>query len=152
MIFPLSSFGYTVGFLIVVLGRQQLFTENTLTAILPLLRRRNVRTFRLVLQLWLVVLIANLLGALIFAWYVSGELRAFCPYYRRVGGGVLHGDKWNNLLGRIFWGLYASCLNRQHSRWSIASCFTKLRSGCSYSQAEFVRRLKKDNNDTGMTY
>ncbi len=30
-----SSFGYTTGFLIVVLGRQQLFTENTLTPILP---------------------------------------------------------------------------------------------------------------------
>src|SRR5512135_3357410 len=33
----LDNFGYCVGFVIVVLGRQQLFTENTLTAILPLL-------------------------------------------------------------------------------------------------------------------
>ncbi len=32
-----SSLGYSVGFLIVVLGRQQLFTENTLTVILPFL-------------------------------------------------------------------------------------------------------------------
>jgi formate/nitrite transporter FocA (FNT family) len=32
-----SSFGYTLGFLIVVLGRQQLFTESTLTAVLPVL-------------------------------------------------------------------------------------------------------------------
>lgn len=32
----LDNFGYCVGFVIVVLGRQQLFTENTLTAILPL--------------------------------------------------------------------------------------------------------------------
>src|SRR4051812_19632140 len=29
--------GYSVGFLIVILGRQQLFTENTLTPVLPLL-------------------------------------------------------------------------------------------------------------------
>src|SRR4051812_30179237 len=28
--------GYSIGFLIVILGRQQLFTENTLTVILPL--------------------------------------------------------------------------------------------------------------------
>jgi hypothetical protein len=35
-----SKFGYTAGFLIVVLGRQQLFTEQTLTAILPLLAKR----------------------------------------------------------------------------------------------------------------
>jgi hypothetical protein len=33
----LSRMGYCVGFLVVILGRQQLFTENTLTVILPLL-------------------------------------------------------------------------------------------------------------------
>ncbi len=32
-----SKLGYSAGFLIVILGRQQLFTENTLTVILPLL-------------------------------------------------------------------------------------------------------------------
>jgi formate/nitrite transporter FocA (FNT family) len=36
-----TRLGYSVGFLIVVLGRQQLFTENTLTAVLPLLLRTN---------------------------------------------------------------------------------------------------------------
>jgi formate/nitrite transporter FocA (FNT family) len=36
-----ASFGYSVGFIIVVLGRQQLFTENTLTAVLPVLTRRD---------------------------------------------------------------------------------------------------------------
>src|SRR5215218_9856191 len=35
-----AKFGYSVGFLIVILGRQQLFTENTLTPILPLLQRK----------------------------------------------------------------------------------------------------------------
>ena len=38
--------GYPVGFLIVILGRQQLFTENTLTAIIPLLARRTGRRSR----------------------------------------------------------------------------------------------------------
>src|SRR4051794_20919505 len=33
--------GYAMGFLVVVLGRQQLFTENTLTAIIPLLAARD---------------------------------------------------------------------------------------------------------------
>src|SRR5215207_8851999 len=36
-----AKFGYSVGFLIVILGRQQLFTENTLTPVLPLLRRKD---------------------------------------------------------------------------------------------------------------
>src|SRR5438105_2922840 len=47
----LAKFGYSLGFLIVILGRQQLFTENTLTAILPLLARRNVATLWQVLRL-----------------------------------------------------------------------------------------------------
>ena len=47
-----SSFGYTVGFLIVVLGRQQLFTESTLTAMLPVLNRRNRESLLLMLRLW----------------------------------------------------------------------------------------------------
>src|SRR5579884_3436773 len=34
-----AKFGYSLGFLIVILGRQQLFTENTLTVILPLLSK-----------------------------------------------------------------------------------------------------------------
>ncbi|MGA9629812.1 MAG: formate/nitrite transporter family protein, partial [Candidatus Acidiferrales bacterium] len=40
----LSKLGYSVGFLIVVLGRQQLFTETTLTAVLPLLSDRSAKT------------------------------------------------------------------------------------------------------------
>src|SRR5277367_3276105 len=35
----ISSFGYCAGFVITILGRQQLFTESTLTAVLPLLVR-----------------------------------------------------------------------------------------------------------------
>src|SRR5438309_1208685 len=50
-----SKSGYTIGFLIVVLGRQQLFTENTLTPILPLLYRRDLATLRQVARLWALV-------------------------------------------------------------------------------------------------
>jgi len=78
----LSSLGYTVGFLIVVLGSQQLFTETTLTAILPLLQRRNIKTLMRVLRLWVTVLATNLLGALIFAWIV-GNTDIFIPEVRR---------------------------------------------------------------------
>jgi formate-nitrite transporter family protein len=67
----LTSLGYPVGFLIVIIGRQQLFTENTLTAIIPLLAKRNVATLTSVLRLWAVVLAANLVGTHIFAWVVA---------------------------------------------------------------------------------
>jgi len=64
----ITNLGYSLGFLIVVIGRQQLFTENTLTAIIPLLAERKWSTFLAVMRLWAVVLAANLLGAHIFAW------------------------------------------------------------------------------------
>ena len=72
------KFGYSIGFLIVILGRQQLFTENTLTVILPLLRKHDARTFGNVVRLWSIVLAANLLGAFIVAW-VMGNSNAFEP-------------------------------------------------------------------------
>ena len=67
----ITKLGYSVGFLIVVLGRQQLYTETTLTAVLPLLSRRNVRTAIQVARLWGVVLLANLIGTYIFALAVG---------------------------------------------------------------------------------
>ena len=67
----LTNLGYPLGFLIVIIGRQQLFTENTLTAIIPLLARRNLATLAAVLRLWAVVLAANLAGAHVFAWVVA---------------------------------------------------------------------------------
>src|SRR5919205_4417246 len=61
-----SKLGYSVGFLIIVLGRHQLFTENTLTVILPLLQKPHAATLRNVLRLWAVVFLANVAGALLF--------------------------------------------------------------------------------------
>src|SRR3954470_20844784 len=76
-----AKFGYSAGFLIVILGRQQLFTENTLTPILPLLKRKDAKTFVNMVRLWIVVLVANLLGA----WLMSCALmktNAFEPNVR----------------------------------------------------------------------
>lgn len=66
-----ANLGYSLGFLVVVLGRQQLFTENTLTPMLPLLHRRTWRSLGNVLRLWGVVLVANLLGCLALALVVA---------------------------------------------------------------------------------
>jgi formate/nitrite transporter FocA (FNT family) len=67
----ITKFGYSVGFLIVILGRQQLFTENTLTPILPLLQRKSAASFANVMRLWGVVLVANLIGAAVVAMAVA---------------------------------------------------------------------------------
>jgi len=63
----IAKLGYSIGFLVVILGRQQLFTENTLTPVLSLFARRDARTASNVARLWTVVLLANLLGAALFA-------------------------------------------------------------------------------------
>ena len=61
------GFGYSLGFLFVILGRQQLFTENTLTPILPLLQGKTAACLKNVARLWGIVLGANLLGGLLVA-------------------------------------------------------------------------------------
>lgn len=66
--------GYPLGFIFVVLARGQLFTENTLEPIIPLLNAPTWKTFYAMLSLWAVVLIGNLMGAAVFA-----AIAAFTP-------------------------------------------------------------------------
>ena len=77
-----SNLGYSVGFLIVILGKQQLFTENTLTPVLPLLHRGDLKTLWHVLRLWGIVLFANLIGAVIIA-FVASETKVFDPHVQK---------------------------------------------------------------------
>ncbi len=63
----ITKLAYPVGFLIITLGSQQLFTENTITPVVPLLVKRTGEIFRKVVALWTVVFIGNLIGAFIFA-------------------------------------------------------------------------------------
>jgi formate/nitrite transporter FocA (FNT family) len=82
-----AKLGYSFGFLIVIIGRQQLFTENTLTAVLPVLARRSWLSLFRMLRLWAVVLAANLVGAHIVAW-VLGNTAVFNPHIQVVLGQI----------------------------------------------------------------
>ncbi|WP_222565346.1 formate/nitrite transporter family protein [Novilysobacter antarcticus] len=66
--FLVDSMGYTFGFLAVIVARQQLFTENVLTAVLPLMTKPSAHNFGRLLRLWSVVLAGNLVGASVFAF------------------------------------------------------------------------------------
>ena len=68
-----AGFGYSVGFLIVVLGRQQLFTESTITVVLPVLKELTPDRLWQMARLWAIVLAANLAGTLFAA--------LFCTYF-----------------------------------------------------------------------
>lgn len=102
-----APFGYTVGFLVVVLGRQQLFTENTLTPILPLLHHRDRETFLSVFKLWMLVLAANIAGT----WAMGSVLAhtdVFEPRVRdafvEISYRTTHGSFWSTFLRAIFAG------------------------------------------------
>jgi formate/nitrite transporter FocA (FNT family) len=63
--FVIASLLYPLGFIAVIVGRAQLFTENTLFPVaLVLARRRHLRNTA---RLWGVVLATNVVGALAFA-------------------------------------------------------------------------------------
>lgn len=102
-----SKFGYSIGFLIVILGRQQLFTENTLTPILTLLARRNLSTLWHVARLWAVVLVANLVGTSLFAWVIT-HVGIFDPRvysaFSAIGTEATSGDFWTILVKGVFAG------------------------------------------------
>jgi len=69
-----TSLGYPVGFLIVVLGRQQLFTENTITAVLPAMAEPSRRGLGRLARLWGIVFLANLAGT-----FLAALFSAFAP-------------------------------------------------------------------------
>lgn len=66
-----AKLGYSLGFLFVILGRQQLFTEHTLVAVLPFLARPGLRMLVSVARVWALVLLANVAGAALFAWSLT---------------------------------------------------------------------------------
>ena len=73
--------GYPMGFLMVVLGRQQLFTESTITMVLPVMAAPTGANFSALGRSWSIILAANLAGTLMAALFctftpvISPELR-----------------------------------------------------------------------------
>ncbi len=84
-----DNLGYSIGFLIVILGRQQLFTENTLTVMLPLLVHPSKPNFMRVARLWIIVLIANLIGAFCFSAIVA-HTSVLPPNILQAGSEIAH--------------------------------------------------------------
>lgn len=62
---------YPLGFVFVVFARSELFTENTLEPVIPLLHKRDGDTLKKMLRLWGLLLVGNLVGAVIFAFVMQ---------------------------------------------------------------------------------
>ena len=65
----IADVGYTVGFVMVIMSRQQLFTENTITAVLPVIATFNTPNLAKMARMWAVVLLANFAGTLFAALF-----------------------------------------------------------------------------------
>jgi formate/nitrite transporter FocA (FNT family) len=91
----------------VVLGRQQLFTENTITPVLPLLHDRSVKTALRVVRLWAIVLSGNILGTLAIATVVAYS-GAFEPpvlkAFTEISHDAIAHDFWATFVKAVFAG------------------------------------------------
>jgi formate/nitrite transporter FocA (FNT family) len=65
----ITSFGYPAGFIMVVMSRQQLFTETTVTAVLPVIAKFNSGNLARLARMWAIVFTANFAGTLFAALF-----------------------------------------------------------------------------------
>lgn len=105
----IAKLGYPVGFFLVIIGRQQLFTENTLTVIIPLMARRDWVTFVQVIRLWTTVLIANLAGGHVVAW-VLANAPLFKPEVYQAFQGIARESAAVTFSGALIRGIFAGWL------------------------------------------
>jgi len=110
----LIALAYPLGFIFVVIGRSELFTEHTTLAVIPVLNKNA--TIKSLLVLWGIVYIGNLLGGYFFgyilsvlperldvinngAFYGLAKKLVHHPWHIILGSGILAG--W--LMGLLSW-------------------------------------------------
>ncbi|WP_439185034.1 formate/nitrite transporter family protein [Carboxylicivirga taeanensis] len=114
MLHVMLAIAYPLGFIFVVIGKSELFTEHTSLAVIPVLSKDA--TIKSLLILWGVVYLGNLLGGYIFgyilsvlperlnaidngAFYGLAKKLIHHPWHIIVGSGILAG--W--LMGLLSW-------------------------------------------------
>lgn len=115
--YVIENMGYTLGFMLVILGRMQLFTENTITTVAPVLVQRSRACLLRTAQLWSIVLIANVIGAFAVAVFFAyapvladDVATAFTELSRHATGmsvseGLLRGIPAGVLIAALVWML-----------------------------------------------
>ncbi|HEY4735369.1 MAG TPA: formate/nitrite transporter family protein [Gemmatimonadaceae bacterium] len=114
-----ASMAYPMGFIFVVMGRSELFTENTLEPVIPLLHKRDARTLRQMLRMWGLLIVGNMVGALIFGLLlakttmVEPELH---PSLQKIAADAMQGGFGEVFYRAIFGGWLIALL-----AWLLAS-------------------------------
>jgi len=113
---------YPLGFIAVIIGRAQLFTENTLYPVIIVLDER--RRLWNMLRLWATVFVFNVLGALLFA-LLAVRVPSLMPGYRealeKLGlaaiGNATAFVFWSGVIGGWIIALVAWMVSASH--WTI---------------------------------
>jgi formate/nitrite transporter FocA (FNT family) len=123
IIFKLFSLVYPIGFILVVLGKSALFTEQTSVLTIPVLNRQ--RTIWELLRVWGLVILGNLVGGILFTLFISllaPHLNLFThETMLKIGSHVIHYDAWVLFLSAIVAGWLMGLLN-----WLINSVKSSL--------------------------
>ena len=106
IIFKLFSVVYPVGFILVILSKSALFTEQTSVLALPVLNGQ--RTIWELLRIWSVVIIGNVIGGIIFAVFIGilgPQLNLFTQETMvEIGSHVISQDSWVLLMSAVVAG------------------------------------------------
>lgn len=122
-IFKLFSLVYPVGFILVILGKSALFTEQISVLILPVLNgQRNIWEL---LRVWVLVILGNMVGGILFTLFI-GTLAPNLSLFTHetmvaIGSHVVHYDAWILLLSAIVAGWLMGLLN-----WLLNSTINSL--------------------------
>lgn len=105
-IFKLFGLVYPLGFIMVILGKSILYTEQTSVLALPVLNGQ--RSILELLTIWVIVIIGNLLGGILFVFCV-GNLASQLNLFDRetmvkIADHILGNHYWVLLLSSIFAG------------------------------------------------
>ena len=122
-IFKLFSLVYPVGFILVVVGKSALFTEQTSVLTLPVLNGQ--RKMIELLRIWGVVVLGNVAGGILFTLfigYLAPKLNLFTHETMvTIGEHVVHYDAWVLFLSAIVAGWLMGLLN-----WLLNSTINSL--------------------------
>ncbi|PRY22149.1 formate/nitrite transporter FocA (FNT family) [Aliiruegeria haliotis] len=107
-----ENLGYSLGFLLVILGRMQLFTENTITTVMPFIAGPSVKKAAMVARLWSVVLGANVIGAFMAAamFHTEAVPSNLSPAIRALSEHAIGIGAWDSFLRGIPAGLLIATL------------------------------------------
>lgn len=114
----LVALSYPIGFILVIIGRSDLFTEHTTLAILPILSGREKVPG--LLRVWAIIYGGNMLGALLFSvlfvQYVDMTYRLDGGVFAYYGEKLLADNSGGQFVGAIFAGWLMGLLG-----WMVAS-------------------------------